>query len=316
MNKQSIIDEIKYIKNQIEELEKIDDANSNLWGLTKPAEGEKYWYIEYEGFKAIECKWWHTIDDEERLAMCNVFRTKEDALLYIRKRIVFNELRKYSCDSNTIGEKCGISYDSSNKNIVITPLESFNNSSLSFSSIDVAETAINNVGRELIAKYLFGESDQYKLKELKKKLKSLQKELDNSMMNESSETGYWVPNDGDTYWYMSIYNNIDNDVWCNTREDIGRLAIGNIFRTKEEVEFEIDRLRVLSIIRPFTCGFRQTDKPLYVIIPTKDGDVTVRSYDYICLSDTTVYFESESKAYSAIKAVGENKIRKYLFGMK
>lgn len=214
-----------------------------------------------------------------------------------------------------MGEKWGISYDDKDNTIVVIPLKnSANNSVLAFSSKDIAERTINTVGRERIAKYLFGESNKEKIKELKEKLVSLKKELNELVTKEARDTGYWVPNDGDTYWYISKYGKIDKAVWNTMKEDSGKLAIGNVFRTKGAVEFELERLRILSVIKPFTCRSRQIDKSLYVITPTQDDDVAVSSYNHVCLTDTTVYFETEEQAHKAIELIGKDKLNKYLFG--
>lgn len=316
MNKHELKEEIKLIEKQISELEKTEDDSCYLWNRTKPTDDDIYWFVNFDGFDTGRDWWDGNWKDKERFDMCNVYRNEEEALIFLRKRAILTELRKYACDCNDSGEKWGISYDSKTKTIVVIPLNSVNHSALAFGSKDAAERAIDIVGRERIANYLFGESNKEKIKELEDKLLSLKKELIELTTKEARDAGYWIPNDGATYWYISKYGNIDKAVWDIMREDIDRLSIGNVFRTKKDVEFELERLRVLSIMKPFTCRFRQTDKPLYVIVPTEDGSVTVSTYDFVCLTDTTLYFDSEEKAYAAIEATGENQIRKYLFGIR
>lgn len=316
IGKKELRDEIRDVEKQIAELEEIEDSSQYLWKRTKPTDNEMYWYVNYQGFEVIKSWWYGDKADNENFDMCNVFRTEEEALIHLRKRTALVELRKYACDLNSSGDKWGISYDSKTKTIEVLPLNSVNRSVLAFSSKEVAERAIDEVGRKRIVKYLFGEGDRDRIKELKEKLVSLRKELTELVTKEAREAGYWIPSDGDTYWYISTYTRIGKGVWDIMREDSGRLAVGNVFKTKEDVEFELERLRVLSLIKPFTCKFRKTDdSPLYVITTTVDGGVTVCSYDYICLADSTVYFDSKEQALKAVEKVGADDIRKYLFGL-
>ena len=127
----------------------------------------------------------------------------------------------------------------------------------------------------------------------------------------------WNLKEGDTYY--SIYGNgnvsseekwFDNDYENNYRE------IGNVFLTNEEAKFEVERRKVetemlrLGGRRKFNRG-----KDNYFIMYTR-----IEGLDYVNYHSMheqgVIYFDSELDAINAVKTIGKDIIKKYIFGVE
>lgn len=127
----------------------------------------------------------------------------------------------------------------------------------------------------------------------------------------------WDLKEGDTYY--SIYGNgnvssekkwFDDDYENNYRE------IGNVFLTREEAEFEVERRRIetkmlrLGGRRKFNRG-----KDNYFIMYTR-----IEAFGYVNYQSMheqgVIYFDSELDAINAVKTIGEDRIKKYIFGVE
>lgn len=127
----------------------------------------------------------------------------------------------------------------------------------------------------------------------------------------------WDLKEGDTYY--SIYGNgnvssekkwFDDDYENNYRE------IGNVFLTREEAEFEVERRRIetkmlrLGGRRKFNRG-----KDNYFIMYTR-----IEAFGYVNYQSMheqgVIYFDSELDAINAVKTIGKDRIKKYIFGVE
>ena len=124
----------------------------------------------------------------------------------------------------------------------------------------------------------------------------------------------------DTYYFIHDYRNLSESVWRNDVVDMCRLSIGNVFLTREDAEFEVERLKVIAELKKYAKEFSDdewsnSDMEKCVIYRSiQDNRVYIlKTYtvQYPCL-----LFENKEKAEEAIKAVGEERIKKYYFGVR
>lgn len=125
---------------------------------------------------------------------------------------------------------------------------------------------------------------------------------------------------GDGYFYLFNTGTIENAVWSCHQIDENRLSIGNVFLTKEDAEFARERLKVIAELKKYAKEFSDEE--------WKDYDLNKYCIRYDCrkcrvfasFSFTSkgaeLYFESMQKAQEAIKAVGEDRVKKYYLGVK
>ena len=123
------------------------------------------------------------------------------------------------------------------------------------------------------------------------------------------DTYYSICSDGDImYDYFDL-----NSSYC-----IDRLAISNVFKTREEAEFELERLRVIAEIKKFAesedrewDGINRHWYPYY--------DITDSSIKYtykLSYKSYGIYFASEEEAQKCVDTIGEDRIKKFYLGIK
>ncbi|MGK9325211.1 hypothetical protein [Aerococcus urinaeequi] len=123
------------------------------------------------------------------------------------------------------------------------------------------------------------------------------------------------PTDGDEYWYIDDEGYILNEKWDGLDFEEYRLAIGNIFKIKEQAEFAVEKLKVEAELRKFSRPFEVDDDNCFIQINSFHNILVVDIAD--CYqTQGTIYFESEEKANEAIDTLGADRIKKYIFGVE
>lgn len=128
--------------------------------------------------------------------------------------------------------------------------------------------------------------------------------------------------DGDRYYFLGSYGYIMETVWRNNDEDNDKLSIGNAFLTEEDAEFARERLMVIAELKKYTKEFSDEDWvqnkgfQKYYICYNWSKDKVFADYNYFVSYGNQLLFESGEKAEEAISAVGEDRIKKYYFGVK
>lgn len=123
-------------------------------------------------------------------------------------------------------------------------------------------------------------------------------------------------NYGDRYYCISTSGQVGGDYWINHQLDEGRLSIGNTFKTKEGAEFVLEKLKVIHELEalgsPFDRGFRN----YYLAFDYYNKEIFIdfRSNLNSCFSNC--FFNSEEEAQQAVDKIGEDRIKKYLFGVE
>ena len=130
----------------------------------------------------------------------------------------------------------------------------------------------------------------------------------------------WDLKNGDVYYFLTAYGYVMKTVWVNTNTDNEKLSIGNAFLTEEDAEFAKERLKVIAELKKCAKEFsdeewRNGNTAKYLFYRSFPGNriyiTSTYSAHYPCL-----YFESMEKAKQAFNAVGEERIKKYYFGVK
>lgn len=131
---------------------------------------------------------------------------------------------------------------------------------------------------------------------------------------ESKEQEQEWPQDGDVYYFVDdaadvYYCAYDDDSYC----DCGRKSVGNMFKTKEEAEFELERLKVMTELKKFARPFRPGTRNHYLAYDhEKHRLYSVFSWN---TDHGEICYDSAEKAKEVSEAVGEDRIIKYYFGV-
>lgn len=142
-----------------------------------------------------------------------------------------------------------------------------------------------------------------------------QQELKSSE-NQRKDNKRWKPNDDVMYYYLSNNGTIREDTWVGLKIDDRRYNFNNVFKIKEEAEFELERRKVIIELEDYAREHNDEIKKYFIVYDKDDNDLCV---DYNCVSSLitlgVIYFSSEKIAENAIKYVGEDRIKKYCFGV-
>ena len=141
---------------------------------------------------------------------------------------------------------------------------------------------------------------QEEIKQLKKRIAEL-------------ELAQGFPQQDNTYWYVSMRGNIFTSQWEGFPSEVAMLKFGNIFRTEDQAKFALEKLKVEAELRKYSGPASEGSAYIYRLADTNQIGLGVKFYSQ---SQGTIYFESAEKAQQAIEAVGEERIKKYLFGVE
>ena len=131
------------------------------------------------------------------------------------------------------------------------------------------------------------------------------------------------PSDGDEYYYISADSEILRDHWdmidgVPSLLDDYRRNIGNIFKTRREARFEMERLEVLNQLKNLSDDDQVWDAAHTHYCIKYD----LEFHEFECWSichyklPHEYWFKSEESAKAAIKIIGEDKLKKYIFNIK
>lgn len=120
------------------------------------------------------------------------------------------------------------------------------------------------------------------------------------------------PQEGDDYCYTTMLGRVCHGSWDNLDSETKMLELGNIYRTEEEAEFDVEKKKVETELRKYSIPFELYKDNYSIELSWEDMLFKVDSHG-IYQSVGVVYFGSEQKAWDAIDTVGEERIKKYIF---
>lgn len=140
-------------------IEKANKPKNKVW---KPEENETYYYSYSDG-NIEEATWDNLNVDENRYAIGNCFKTREEAKFALEKQKVIMELKHFALehneedidwnDSNQI--KYFLSYQHDKNIIFIDSYYFIQICDIYFTSEEIAKAAIKEIGEERLKKYYF-----------------------------------------------------------------------------------------------------------------------------------------------------------------
>ena len=148
---------------------------------------------------------------------------------------------------------------------------------------------------------------------LQEELKALKKRI--AELEEQAKEEQEFPQDGDVYWYINPLGFAFHDEWSGFITEGHKIEIGNIFKTKEQADFAVEKLKVEAELRKFSRPFKEDEYNYFIQIHPSHNNIVTDSDDYY-QTQGTIYFESTTIANEAIDAIGENRIKKYIFGVE
>lgn len=139
---------------------------------------------------------------------------------------------------------------------------------------------------------------------------------------EKNKIKVWEPSLGDLYYYINSNGDIKISYY-NTRS-IDKRCIGNFFKTDEEAEHMVEKLKVIKELRDFALEHNdeeidwvdnEQDK-WAICYDIEDKEIAYESGKKIKSVPFNVYFATEQDCERAIKTIGEDRIKKYYFDIE
>lgn len=137
-----------------------------------------------------------------------------------------------------------------------------------------------------------------------------------------SKVKVWKPNKNEKYCYIGGDGDIYHTVNSNLTVDDCIFSIGNYFKTDEEAEHMVEKLKVIKELQDFAIENRDEEIDWYDKeqdkweISYKDSNVEPICNNYYRAQTFNIYFTSLKIAKEAIKTIGEDRIKKYYFDME
>lgn len=130
----------------------------------------------------------------------------------------------------------------------------------------------------------------------------------------------YIPENGEKYWYIAYYGQVDGyEYWYNAPTDKDSLKIGNCFKTREEAEFELEKLKVIKELKDYALehneyeiDWKEKNKEKWYIYYNYCYSVVSYSVTFDMVL-STVYFTNPRIAENAIKTIGKDRLKKYYF---
>ena len=148
---------------------------------------------------------------------------------------------------------------------------------------------------------------------LQDEIKALKERI--AELEEQAKEEQEFPQYGDTYWCINAYGGVSKEIWDGYDIEKDMLEIGNGFRTEQEAEFAVEKLKVEAELRKFSRPFKEDEYNYFIQIHPSHNNIVTDSDDYY-QTQGTIYFESTAIANEAIDTIGEERIKKYIFGVE
>lgn len=139
----------------------------------------------------------------------------------------------------------------------------------------------------------------------------------------SKESRVWKPKKIDQYYYINDFTDVCTDTWQEAGADYKRFEIGNVYKTREEACFALERAKVKAELKRYALEHNDPEKEAWDLKnrhfgltlkhDTKDiGQTDLRIFQ----DESATCFTSAPIARDAIGAVGRERILKYIFGVE
>ena len=148
---------------------------------------------------------------------------------------------------------------------------------------------------------------------LQDELKALKERI--AELEELAKEEYEFPKDGDVCWFINTAGETNWVQWHDTEIDNKQISFGNAFKTKDEAEFQVEKLKVEAELRKFSRPFEYGENN-HIICVEKNINRLFTIGRLVDHYQGAIYFESKGKAEEAIRSVGAERIEKYIFGVE
>lgn len=143
-------------------------------------------------------------------------------------------------------------------------------------------------------------------------------ETDKEEQKKKETKNHWKPITSEKYFFTYSNGDVDSVIWTENKADKGRYGLRNVFRTKEDAEFEVERRKIIAELQNYADdhnGEIAHPSDAFWLGFDEDNTLIIVEDDSIFPPVGTVLFSDADTAYNAIEDIGEDRIIKYMFGI-
>ncbi len=155
---------------------------------------------------------------------------------------------------------------------------------------------------------------------LKQQLEAAQQEITKIQQAIEKAEDDTRPKDGDMYWYTSSLGDYAVDTFSKSSNvDAMRIAIGNCYKTKEEAEQAVEKMKIMTELKRLAdkswkeagAEIDWSDENTSKYFVRYDPRKSCLLIDHNCYikNINDFYFNSEQKAKEAIDKIGEERLK-------
>ena len=129
------------------------------------------------------------------------------------------------------------------------------------------------------------------------------------------EQKVWKPRECDEYYVINSESGIEKRYWNNDEYDIGSYELGDCFRTEEEVEKTLKKIKIYTQLKRYAeehnncLKYEESQIKYYIYYDYLKHDLCIGgNYDHIHIGQ--IYFTSYELCEQAIEEIGEDNIKK------
>ena len=140
----------------------------------------------------------------------------------------------------------------------------------------------------------------------------------------TEKTKVWKPNEGDVYSYINSFGVVIQTKYDSRRTSNARhYETGNCFKTREEAKFAAEKQKLITEIKryitendPEELDWGNRNQYKYYIYYERVLGRLGSYYDITTKRMNTIYFSNKFNWEKMISDIGEDRIKKYLFGVE
>lgn len=132
----------------------------------------------------------------------------------------------------------------------------------------------------------------------------------------------WKPEKEEEYYFILNTGEVRSVAWSNFCDDKDNYSIGNTFKTEEEAKNAVERLKIRAELQRYAdehnepIDWKNRNTAKWYIRFNYDDEIVEWSRVRTVRDTFQIYFSSEEVTRAAVQAVGEERIKKYLFGVE
>lgn len=128
--------------------------------------------------------------------------------------------------------------------------------------------------------------------------------IDNGFAEEVKESGWWKPEEGDTYYFIDDDGDSRAVYWRNYDWEVNRFVMGNCFKTWNAAERYRDYLKAIATVRQdegvLTPEQAATNGHIYYIYIHDEFELVVHGFNADYVSVNTVLFDTREYAQASL----------------